>query len=162
MKIAKDPLALPLQPAKGDEGYRMSTKASFLSPSHIDPVLQEFAANLARKGRSVILNARTDFEWPTATGFNQRNAGSYVISFGTPSNRVRSASTSSARKVATRVRELAGEALRVWNNQTDANEWMQTKLYELGDRTPIEACATDDGLEEAKKVLLRIAYGAPA
>lgn len=162
MKTMKEPFLPPIRPGKGDEGQRVFGDVSSFSLRQPDSVLREFAKDLSRKGRPVVFNLGSDFEWPTATGFNPRNVGSYVISYAGPPAGARTVSTSSTRKLATRVRELNTAALAVWNNQSDADEWLSTKLYELGDETPIEACATDKGLEAAKKILLRIAYGAPA
>jgi len=54
---------------------------------------------------------------------------------------------------------LSVRAGEVFANQQKALGWPQTPNPSLGDRTPLEATATEEGFQEAEEVLTRIAFG---
>ncbi len=61
-----------------------------------------------------------------------------------------------------RLARVIAAAEYVWNDQTDAREWLTRPHPELGRRTPLEVAMTELGARQVEEILERLFYGIPA
>jgi len=60
-----------------------------------------------------------------------------------------------------RLARVIAAAETVWEDQSDAREWLTTPHPELGGRTPVECAMTELGARRVEALLDRLQYGLP-
>jgi putative toxin-antitoxin system antitoxin component (TIGR02293 family) len=60
-----------------------------------------------------------------------------------------------------RINLVRAFAQRVWENDADAEEWLNRRHLELQDATPISLLGTEEGCRRVEAVLAALEYGFP-
>ena len=60
-----------------------------------------------------------------------------------------------------RLARVIAAAEAVWDDQTDAREWLMRPHPELGNRTPIDCALTELGARQVESLIDRLQYGLP-
>ncbi len=61
-----------------------------------------------------------------------------------------------------RLARVIAAAEHVWEDRTDAREWLTKSHPELGKRSPLECAMTELGARQVEDLLERLFYGIPA